>query len=205
MDLQEIGLKYGTDKSRHQHAGITYLTRYQPHLEQMREASINILEIGVLGGKSIKMWRDYFPNANIIGLDIDPTCKKEESERIEIFIGSQDDVNIKNNIQNKYGNLNIVIDDGSHVNQFTFASFELYWPMLASKGIYIIEDTHCVNVDLTQCSKQWPGMSYNKNDIEYDNRKISYDDFLLDKINNFMKYNIFNISIYVGIDIITRI
>ena len=31
---------------------------------------INILEIGVDNGDSLRLWREYFPNANICGIDI---------------------------------------------------------------------------------------------------------------------------------------
>ena len=99
---------------------------------------------------------------------------------IEIFIGSQTDASIKDQIQEKYKTLDLIIDDGSHVNELTFKTFNLYWPLLKDGGTYIIEDTHCCYANLNQVGRGWPGMSYNLADIEYDNIKNdSFDRFSL--------------------------
>ena len=37
------------------------------------------------------MWEEYFTNAKIFGIDINPDCKKLEKENIDIQIGSQND------------------------------------------------------------------------------------------------------------------
>jgi len=216
MDLHEISKKYNTDKSNHLYKGISYLHVYEPYLKNKQEKNINILEIGVLRGGSLKMWKEYFPNASIIGLDINPGCSQYTEERIEIFIGSQDDVSIKNEIKNKYKMLDLIVDDGSHVNELTFQTFSLYWPLLNDNGIYIIEDTHCCYADLTKVSRGWPGISHNRSDIEYNNLKNnSFDKFCLTLIrmicrgpgidtSDLICDNIFNLSFFPNTLVITK-
>lgn len=104
--------------------------------------------------------------------------------RIETFIGSQDDVDIKNAIVNKYGNLDMILDDGSHVNQLSFKTFELYWSVLNNGGIYILEDTHCAYLDITESVKGWPGMSYNKSNIDLNNKGEDFENFVHELLLN---------------------
>ena len=65
---------------------------YDRHFAPFREHSINILEIGVLKGGSMRMWEKYFPKANIFGIDINEECLQYQSDRTKIFIGDQSDV-----------------------------------------------------------------------------------------------------------------
>ena len=64
--LEDIGRKWGTDKSTVLHH---YLNFYERFLSPIRSDVKKVLEIGVLFGQSVKMWRDYFPNAQIVGFD----------------------------------------------------------------------------------------------------------------------------------------
>lgn len=102
-----------------------------------------MLEIGVLGGGSLAMWKEYFgPCSRIIGLDINPECKIHETDGIEVFIGSQDDPAVIDSIFSKYPKVDIVLDDGSHVMQHMISSFELLYERVQPNGVYMVEDTH---------------------------------------------------------------
>jgi hypothetical protein len=125
------------------HKWLHYLDIYERHLSRFRNKRPVMLEIGVRGGGSLAMWREFFGReCQIIGIDIDPACKAHESEGIEIFIGSQDDPNLIGEIFEKYPKIDIVLDDGSHQMQHMIASFELMYSRLQNEGIYIVEDTH---------------------------------------------------------------
>lgn len=65
MTLDEIGLKYNTDKSSRAHGYLDFYEKYFPKDLQGR-----ILEIGVMDGYSLKMWNEYYSKAEIIGIDI---------------------------------------------------------------------------------------------------------------------------------------
>lgn len=141
-DLIMLARLNGTDKwGAHQ-----YAQHYQTHFKRLRKRRLNLLEIGVggedrmdYGGHSLRMWKDYFPNANIYGLDIHDKSAFEEP-RIKIFRGSQADPDFLKQVAATIGRLDIIIDDGSHINEHVLASFQTLFPLLAKDGIYAIED-----------------------------------------------------------------
>lgn len=135
MKLNDIGLKFKTDKSTITHC---YLDTYEKYFSEWRDKEFTLLELGVAGGASIAMWREYFPNAKIYGVDNNPDCAGEG-----IFIGSQNDPDFLDDTLQKIGNPNIVIDDGSHFSPITISTFEYLFPKVPPNGWYIIEDTHC--------------------------------------------------------------
>ena len=186
--LSEIGKYHGTDKGHEDHSfmGSSYLDIYENYFLEHRDKDISVLEIGVKDGASLRTWRAYFGNAKIYGIDIDPRCKHFEEDRIRIDIGSQDDPEFLNNCFGPDVNFDIIIDDASHVNRLTIASFEhLFNKRLNSGGIYILEDLHC-SYDKIQtdqdCLESWPGMKYNDPSKNYDNDRSEMDDFFADKL-----------------------
>jgi len=141
-DLIMLARLHGTDKwGTHQ-----YARHYQTHFSHLRKRRLNLLEIGIggedrpdYGGHSLRMWKDYFPNANIHGLDIHDKSAFEEP-RIKIFRGSQADPDFLKQVAAQIGRLDVIIDDGSHINEHVLASFQTLFPLLAENGIYAVED-----------------------------------------------------------------
>jgi hypothetical protein len=120
-----------------------YFDIYEHHFERFRETSPIVVEVGVSGGGSLAMWKEYFgPRCRIIGIDIDPKCKAHESDGIEVFVGSQDDADLIDSLLRKYGSPNVVIDDGSHMMEHVTKTFQLLYPRLDATGVYLVEDTH---------------------------------------------------------------
>lgn len=107
-----------------------------------RFQKLKILEIGVNLGSGLRALKNYFPNSEIFGLDINEECKKYEEERIKVFIGSQDSPYALKNLYDE--NFDIIIDDGSHHNYHVFLTFDVLFPSLSSEkvGLYIVEDVH---------------------------------------------------------------
>ena len=66
MNLIEIGKKYPSSKNI---SGFIQL--YEKYFTPLRDSKINILEIGVDNGDSLRIWREFFSKANICGIDID--------------------------------------------------------------------------------------------------------------------------------------
>jgi len=135
MTLEEIGRKYGTDKVDH-----LYLPHYERRFSSIRELEdVSILEIGVMDGKSLRMWKEYFFSGKIYGIDVKPSsCFSED--RIECFCGRQQDERFLLNVVEKTGLLDVVIDDGSHRGKDHVASFKVLWPKVKPGGWYCIED-----------------------------------------------------------------
>jgi len=131
--LDEIGLLHKTDKSSMTH---DYLKNYAKYFEEKIFQDLVLLEIGVAGGNSLRMWREYFPNAKVYGIDNNPDTKIEG-----VFIGDQADFNFLDSVLAEIGAPDIIIDDGSHVGSLTILSFEHLFPKLKSGGMYCVEDT----------------------------------------------------------------
>ena len=217
--LQEIGFKHQTDKSgcnngTHIFNGKTLLHTYERHFKHLKNNDITILEIGILNGSSLKTWEEYFPNANIIGLDIDPEKKKFETSRIKIYIGSQGDEKILNEIKKDWpAGFDIVVDDGSHLNELTIRTFDFLYPHIKPGGQYAIEDTCCTyglddptDDDFVKSAKGWPGMHLNDKNINFENTRKQFDDFILPKIKllDFKHGDIYAIHIYSEIIIFEK-
>lgn len=136
--------KYFLNNNRKRlHKWVHYFDIYERHLERFRGKAPVMLEIGVCGGGSLQMWREYFgPGSKIIGLDIDPGCKSHEGSDIEVFIGSQDDPVLLASVLDRYPQIDIVLDDGSHMMHHMIASFEYLYPRISPTGLYMVEDTH---------------------------------------------------------------
>lgn len=125
------------------HKWVHYFDAYEHHFERFRGKSPTILEIGVFGGGSLAMWKEYFgPGCNIIGLDVNPECKIHESDNVKIYIGSQDDDNVLNDVLNTNGIIDVVIDDGSHRMDHMVKTFDVLYDRISSNGVYFVEDTH---------------------------------------------------------------
>jgi hypothetical protein len=121
-----------------------YFEIYDKYFSKFRNKKPTILEIGISKGGSLQMWKSYFgEGAKIYGIDIEPSCKNYEEDGIEIFIGSQEDRNFLQNVKNKIGNIDILIDDGGHEMLQQIITFEeLYNSVKVDGGIYLCEDTH---------------------------------------------------------------
>ena len=121
----------------------TYFNVYDQLLSKYRDKSIVFLEIGILDGGSLFMWRDFFgPQARIIGVDLNPEAKKWEEEGFEIFIGDQSSAEFWKNTLNTVGKLDIVLDDGGHTYEQQIMTTESVIPFINDGGVIIIEDCH---------------------------------------------------------------
>lgn len=127
-----------------------------------------MLEIGVggyesshLGGGSLLMWRAYFRSSRIVGIDIHD--KRHFSQhRIDVRQCDQTDKEGLTRLSAEYGGFDIVIDDGSHLNEHVINTFEVLFPLLRPGGIYVVEDTQ---------TAYWPsfggGMKHPNSSMEY--------------------------------------
>ena len=139
ISLNDIGLKYGTDKSSSWH---NYLKYYELVLNHLKDKKLSIFEIGVWANSSLKTWEEYFINSKIVGFDIEDK-KIYESGRIYICKGDQSIPSDLLSSEEKHGPFDIIIDDGSHHGDHQFISFNTLFPKLNSGGYYIIEDCLC--------------------------------------------------------------
>ena len=143
----------------------SYFHSYDHFFSKYRHKEITFVEIGVLGGGSLFMWRDYFgPKARIIGVDLNPNAKKWEDEGFEIFIGSQSDENFLNDISKEIGGIDVLLDDGGHTYEQQIITTECLLDSINDGGILIVEDT---------CTSYMDGFGpKNKSFMEYVKNRI---------------------------------
>ena len=132
--LNDLGIKYNTDKAyRH------YFCDYYEN--NLNKNITELWEIGVLDGASLKMWSDYYPNAKIVGFDIKDKSNLQFNANVEVK--HLDQSNIKELTElSKQQNIDIIVDDGSHIIDHQIKTFEMLFNCLKSGGQYIIEDLH---------------------------------------------------------------
>lgn len=135
MLLEDLQKKHKADKLDSDIA-MHFLNVYEQWFDKIRLDKMEILEIGIHHGGSLKMWEEYFPNSNITGMDINPKCKKYEAGRIKVFIGDQANTEFLRTM----GNFDIIIDDGGHKMDQQKNSFYELWNHLNPNGMYVLED-----------------------------------------------------------------
>jgi hypothetical protein len=136
--LDDLGIKYNTDKSSKGHG---YLNIYETYFQSLREKELNILEIGIFNGGSLKMWDEYFINSKIFGMDLYDKSNYN-SDKIETIIANQADKKSLNKSFSNLPKMDIIIDDGGHTMKQQQVSFGCLFPYLKNNGIYVIEDLH---------------------------------------------------------------
>ena len=154
-ELCMLGKKYFVDKSPF-FGNHTYTPEYHKLLKDLRNTIEGVLEIGIGNiplmrgltnssykpGASLRMWQDYFPKANIFGCDILKNVLFSE-ERIKTFQADQsNEQSLHNLISSIDMSLDLIIDDGSHIQSHMITSFKTLWKIIKPTGLYIIEDIH---------------------------------------------------------------
>lgn len=158
-----------------------YAKHYERYFRPLRSRRLNILEIGVggyedptFGGHSLRMWKAYFPKSHIYGIDCYDKQALEEP-RIRIVQGRQEDPEFLRQVAKDIGRLDIVIDDGSHVNAHVITAFETLFPLLADDGIYVVEDTQ---------TSYWPGLGGSSEALSDPTTTMGYFKRLVDGLNH---------------------
>jgi SAM-dependent methyltransferase len=140
--LTTIANKHTTDKGTVHYEAHGYTEVYGEYITD--DKPYTLLEIGVWRGDSIRMWNEYNPNIKYHGIDIDTNVFNylNKSEVCTIHIGNQSDKNFIDYIVNSIGDLDVVIDDGSHNHDDILNTFKYIFPTLKTGAIYFIEDLH---------------------------------------------------------------
>lgn len=108
----------------------TYLRLYEDWFAPYRHEPITLMELGVHTGESMRMWRRWFTQARIVG--VDHVAQTDPIDGVELVIAQQDDPGLI-----RY-QPDIVIDDASHIWGLTTSSLELLWPV--TRAMYVVED-----------------------------------------------------------------
>jgi len=142
-DLAELSVRYGTDKWGAMHR---YPRDYERHFAPRRGHRLSVLEIGIggwdapdQGGGSLRVWKRFFPRALVHGVDIVDKHLVDEA-RMTTIQADQSRTDQLQEIVERYGPFDIVIDDGSHVPAHVVGTFGVLFPHVRPGGLYVIED-----------------------------------------------------------------
>ncbi len=118
-----------------------YFEIYERHFSRFRDTDVNVVEIGVLEGGSLQMWKHYFgPKAKIYGIDILEKCRKFKEDQVDIFIGNIEDKGFLKMLRDTI-RIDILIDDGGHSMTQQITAFEGLFDHISDHGVYLCEDT----------------------------------------------------------------
>jgi trans-aconitate methyltransferase len=147
--LEELFTYYGTDK------GIWgYTPAYEKHLLGRRDgpqAIKNVLEIGICGfrdipnnvvGASLFAWREYFPQAQIYGIDNDARFVFNDQWRIATALADAYNEHSLRNALMLFGapQFDFICDDAVHDPAEQSFLVRRLWPYLAPGGVYAVEE-----------------------------------------------------------------
>ena len=166
MQLIDLFKKYPSKGKLH------FLKIYEHYFKDFKNKKINILEIGVHEGKSLMIWKDYFPKANIVGIDLKTYNFK--INRIFTFQGDQTDTNFLLTVARKFKKFDIIIDDGSHICSHIIKTFSVLFDYLKDDGLYICEDLQ---------TSYWPRYGGSRINLNKKNTSISFFKTLVDSGN----------------------
>lgn len=135
MDFASIGRSTGTDKVTHH----GYHRFYPRYLEEFRDTATGILEIGIDRKCSVELWKAYFPNAHVYGIDIG---FEHTEPRVTI---RQADQSSRSDLESVRAHIThpiqCIVDDGSHIPEHQLSTLNYFFPkLLEPGGVYIVED-----------------------------------------------------------------
>ena len=121
----------------------TYFDIYDKIFNEYQDKQITFVEVGVLLGGSLFMWKNYFGDkARIIGIDLNPDAKQWEKDGFEIYIGSQSDPEFWKKFISDVGPIDVFLDDGGHTFVQQIVTTENLLENIKDGGVLVVEDTH---------------------------------------------------------------
>jgi hypothetical protein len=137
-ELCDLGNKNQTDKATRYWG---YTKTYSSWLEPERDRVKAVVEVGIWQGASLRMWRDYFPNAMIVGIDNDMLCQVDGEERIRTFCcDAYGNTKAHGWIRQVLGDVDLFVDDAVHWLPFQTNLLSSMWSHVRDGGVYAIED-----------------------------------------------------------------
>ena len=159
--LTALGRKYGTDKVSHRFTQV-----YERVFGVERLSVQRLLEVGVWHGASVRMWRDWCENAQVVGVDLFKPAPGHShyrstneatkfyhywqigraGDRLQLLAANQSSRTelgrLVSKLRKKHGEFDLVIDDGSHLQRDQQLALGYLLPLVRPGGAFVIEDIH---------------------------------------------------------------
>lgn len=162
----------------------SYIESYAELLAPYRETADRVLEIGIMGGHSLRMWEEFFDNSDVHGADLcdqpfggmaDLRSMIVERTHLIHFLDATDGAQA----EKCFGEMlfDVVIEDANHDLASQLAIYNNFRPRLASGAIYIIEDVENIDRDKAAFEKIDPERRVRIIDLRH--LKNRFDDVLV--------------------------
>jgi hypothetical protein len=139
MSLKEIFLKLQLSSTKWS----SYFDVYERLFAPYRGKRPIFVEIGVLNGGSLEMWKTYFGSGSrVIGVDLNPDVTKLRDQGFEVYSGNQGSPDFWKGFFDQIGQVDIVLDDGAHTNAAQMVTAQSVVPFTKDGGMLVVEDTH---------------------------------------------------------------
>jgi hypothetical protein len=202
-ELIDVVQYYNTDKHHeHNYFNLIYSELFKNNYKDVKK----FIEIGVLDGGSVELWRDYFVNAEIIALDynIQNTINKLSGKNLDRItfqsIDQSDPIQLEE-LTTQYSDVDVIMDDGSHRMYDQQITLAKTFKMLKSEGIYVLEDLH-TSLEAGKPEKAWCGWGDSTKTITLDmlnefnmTGKIK-SDYMTEEECDYLTNNIKSIDVY---------
>lgn len=162
----------------------SYIEVYEEILAPYRERAVNVLEIGLFQGDSLRMWEQYFTNAKVYGIDCSETPHDGLADlrpmiaegTHNIFILDAESISDVNRVFNGIV-FDVIIEDAGHHKEQQEVIYSVFKPYLRENGIYIIEDIQ----DIDYNRREFETIDSKKTVEIIDRRNIKnrYDDVIV--------------------------
>ncbi len=174
----------------------SYFQVYEELFGKYVGKEITFVEVGVLNGGSLFMWRDYFgPKATIIGVDLNPAAKKWEQEGFKIYIGSQSDPTFWDGLFADIGQVDVVLDDGGHTNRQQIITTDKCIPHVKDGGMIVVEDVHTSYFREFGNPGRWSFINFSKRLVDAVNSRFP----AVKAVDNTYGNNVYSVSFYESI------
>jgi hypothetical protein len=134
--------------------GRCYAEFLKPFISANRTERLTLVEVGILNGSGLAIWCDLFPNARVIGFDVDPSnfqANRKSLEQAGAFQKNVPEVHSFDQLDSRKANdvlrdvlgenrVDIAIDDGCHSLESIEITFEAIRPFFAPRFVYFVED-----------------------------------------------------------------
>jgi hypothetical protein len=171
-NLNDYSYTHGTDKDT-VHCYVSSF--YEEAFAKYKNLKINMLEIGIFKGASLKLWSEYFDEANILGVDIlDQVLPQfRELKNVDLMFDNA----YSQTFLNDDRKFNILIDDGPHTLESQLIFLNKYLPKMDKDSILIIEDVASISY-VPLLEKLVPEEKYKIEIIDTRHIKNRYDDIM---------------------------
>ena len=142
----------GTDKQSNHRYGDAYDALFPD-----RDAIKLMLEVGIADGACLLAWRDIFPNAHIVGMDIHPcdATTGKRPERLETHRGNQCS---KEDCERAAAGrqFDFIVEDAYHSVENTLLTLLWLWPFVKPGGLYVVEEWANIGGCMLNIKALWP-------------------------------------------------